>query len=791
MRIKIIFSIFFLFQLSSSAAKQDLDIIMENIRSLNLYSPDYTVIESYLNLMKEDGSFTDIDYTVTSKSGWTPHNHYFRLMDMVNAYVNPSCLYFSVKDLYMKIIKGLDYWMTDTPIATNWWHTQIEEPQYFGLMLILMKIGDEKIPSSIETRIIERWRNNGSNPAKRSGSNRSDIALHWMYYACLTNDSDLLKTAMKYLFEPVAYTNGEGIQVDNSFFQHGQQLYIMGYGEAFLESVLQAAYCVAGTQYKLSDEKLVILRDFILNSWSQCIRGDAANWNSMGRQLARVDYLRDHEGRSRIISMMIDVDREHENDYLKIKDRILGTAMPSDGLDPYHVHFFRGDYSVHVRKPYNFSTRMVSSRTCRQEYGNGENLKNYYLSDGATEISRTGNEYTNIMPLWDWNKIPGVTAPVLDTIPRTPELWSVYGTSDFAGGVSDSIYGCSTYKFFDEYSGVNTGASKGWFFFDDEIVCLGAGIKSGHEDVRTTINQCWGTQLFSVGTTSGITTFEGNIDQKQFDEGCTWVLHDSIGYYFPDRQSVLVENRKKTGNWRWISTTQEDKDLEGKVFTLSLKHPSQPENSKYSYIVIPGTDEESMSAYSGKSQIDILANTDSVQVVRHRGMDLYECIFYKACTFKHDDLSIHSLQPCALLVRPERENIAVHVADPGQQKGLMQIGVKGQYMGGMKYGACDFSDIDTQYAGMTKSFIIKKDVTGIQSVVSNPVVAYSDNPYSFKFNKRYTGKYILSNLRGVVEREQSFDADHVDLETALQKGVYVLSLYIEGQKSLVKKITVK
>lgn len=789
------FFIFFLLSLhfSYSFAGNDSELIMNRLREFLIYVPKDTVVTSALEKMNEKGGFVDIDYSVTSKVSWVPQTHYHRLLDMVLAYVNPTCSFFADNHLYEKIVNGLSFWISVAPKAQNWYHTQVDEPIYFGQILIFMREGHNLLPENLENAIIERWKNNGSDPKKRNGSNRSSIALHWVYFGCITDDGDLLKTAIEYIFDPVSYTDWEGFQVDNSFYQHGCQLYIGGYGETLLERVLQTAVCVKGTHYEMPDTQVIFLRNYILNTYSNAIRGGSMSWNCSGRFISRKDFTIDSPyiiERVSIYKMMMNIDISHRDEYeLKIR-KILGLES-SKVASPYHSHFYRGDYSVHVRPCYNFSVRIVSNRTCRNEYGNGENLLTYYLSDGSTDIATSGNEYTNIMPLWDWNKIPGVTAPILDTIPRTPELWSVYGTSDFAGGVSDSIYGCSAYMYFDEYSGVNTGASKGWFFFDDEIVCLGAGINSGHEDVRTTINQCWGGQRFSLGTTSGITTIEGNIDQKQFDGDCTWILHDSIGYYFPEGQSVLVENREKTGNWRWISTTQEDKDLQGKVFTLSLKHPSKPENSTYSYIVVPGTDEQSMYSYSGKSQVDILANTDSVQVVRHCGMNLYECIFYKACTFKHDDLSIHSLQPCALLIRSERENFKVHIADPGQQKGLMQIGVKGQHMGGMKYGACDFSDIDTQYAGMTKSFVIMKDVTSILSVVSNPVVAYSDNPYSFKFNKRYTGKYILSNLHGVVEKEQSFDADHVDIETAPQKGVYVLSLYIEDQKNLVKKIIVK
>lgn len=41
-----------------------------------------------------------------------------------------------------------------------------------------------------------------------------------------------------------------------------------------------------------------------------------------------------------------------------------------------------------------------------------------------------------------------------------------------------------------DYYGVK--AKKSWFFFDNEIMCLGTDIKSNEpESITTAINQCW------------------------------------------------------------------------------------------------------------------------------------------------------------------------------------------------------------------------------------------------------------------------------------------------------------
>ncbi len=185
------------------------------------------------------------------------------------------------------------------------------------------------------------------------------------------------------------------------------------------------------------------------------------------------------------------LDPEHIEEYKAIIARLKDEQAADYKLKPLHTHYFRGDYTLHVRPGYTCDVRTVATRTMRCEYGNGENLKTYFMSDGCTNIVTQGNEYTNIFPAWNWRRIPGTTAPQLDTIPMAASDWQTRGTSTFAGGVSDSIYGVSAYAYMDNYAGVNTGAKKAWFFFDNEVVCLGSGINStSYAPVYTTINQC-------------------------------------------------------------------------------------------------------------------------------------------------------------------------------------------------------------------------------------------------------------------------------------------------------------
>ncbi len=107
------------------------------------------------------------------------------------------------------------------------------------------------------------------------------------------------------------------------------------------------------------------------------------------------------------------------------------------------------------------------------------------MSDGATNIRVNGNEYVDIFPVWEWDRIPGTTLPAGEK--RNPVDWGTKGTCTFTGGVSDGKYGVMTFRLND----YGVKAQKSWFMFDNEVVCLGSGIGSDvPADIVTTLNQC-------------------------------------------------------------------------------------------------------------------------------------------------------------------------------------------------------------------------------------------------------------------------------------------------------------
>lgn len=686
---------------SSDPKSDEFEVLMEKIRVNFAGNPD---IKGFLNKYDPvQGCFTDVDYSRKDRTNWEPLIHVNRLYDLAFAYTHSQNAYYQNEEIYQKVVKGLEYWYERNPHCSNWWYNQVAEPQKMGVLLIQMRAGKKQIPVALETQTLQRIYKEGGHPAKWTGANRTDIALHWIYRACLEKNDTDLKIALENAFSPIEYTVKEGFQHDNSYFQHGVQLYIGGYGDEILNGVTQVATYTKGTQYELSTEKIQLLSKFMRETYYRTIRGQHMLFDALGRGVSRKNVTQ-KSSTALFAKRMAVLDPAHADEYQAIIARLEGKQPANYGIKPQHTHYFRGDYTLHVRHGYTFDVRMVSNRTARCEYGNEENLKTYFMSDGCTNIVAQGDEYAQIFPVWNWTRIPGITAPQLGTIPMAASDWQTSGTSTFAGGVSDSIYGVSAYSYMDTYAGINTGAKKAWFFFDDEVVCLGAGINSTSQvPVYTTINQCL---LSNEGVTLSQKKKQMPIKTGEFSfHSPEWVWHNGISYIFPQGGEVFLNSQVQAGTWYDINHT-ESKDVQQKeIFTLGLNQGVAPQNGTYAYIVVPGIDSsKKMKAYR-KNPIEILANTDSMQIVKHQKLRIWQMVFYQAGTFSHKEMTVKVDKACTLMLKNIHPNQAeLHIADPAQTQSCIQVDVRIPKLSKeTKTILCNFEQTGI-YAGASKAY---------------------------------------------------------------------------------------
>lgn len=691
------------------AKSNEFEQLMEKIRQDFANNPAPEKIEEELKTYNDlDGSFTDVDYASIQRTNWPPITHVDRLSDFAFAYTNPQNKYYENESLFNKIEKGLEYWHERNPWCHNWWYNQIAEPQKLGILLIQMRTGKKQIPADLENKLLERIKKDGGDPAKWTGANRTDIALHWIYRACLSENEADLEIALENVYNPIVYTTKEGFQNDNSYFQHGQQLYIGGYGDEILKGITQVAMYTKGTRFAIPQEKLALVSKFMRETYYATIRGQYMLFDVLGRGVSRPNVT-NKSHTALFAKRMVELDSMHADEFKAIIARLEGKKPAGYALKPGHTHYFRGDYTLHVRPGYTFDVRMVSTRTLRCEYGNGENLKTYFMSDGCTNMVTTGNEYANIFPVWNWARIPGVTAPQVKEIPKAASDWKTPGTSTFAGGVSDSLYGVSAYAYMDAYADVNTGARKAWFFFDDEVVCLGAGIHSSStNELNTTINQCLSVTnkkiLVSVDKKQSEIT-NGNFDYNSPE----WILHNDIAYLFPNGGNVFVSKQNQSGNWYDINQTASKEQQQKEIFSLGFDHGLQPSEATYAYIVVPGkSNAKEIEKYKNQGDIEIAVNTADLQVVRNKKLGIWEMVFYKAGVFNHRDIRVTVDKACTLMIKEDGMRTArLHIADPGQTESDIQVSILLPARSkDAKNICCSFKDSGI-YAGATKAYDIR------------------------------------------------------------------------------------
>ncbi|MCA1480970.1 hypothetical protein I6F37_39250, partial [Bradyrhizobium sp. NBAIM08] len=139
----------------------------------------------------------------------------------------------------------------------------------------------------------------------------------------------------------------------------------------------------------------------------------------------------------------------------------------------------------------------LSTRSPRPETAAGENRRGFFEGDGMLMLLQDGDEYGDfgeqeIFPAWDWQRLPGTTIQHNGVIPNYDQFGGGThspGSSNIVGSASDGQYGAAMMNY--TRSGVSLTARKSWFFFDDEIIALGADIDdaTATSPVFTTLNQ--------------------------------------------------------------------------------------------------------------------------------------------------------------------------------------------------------------------------------------------------------------------------------------------------------------
>lgn len=642
---------------------------------------------------QENGSFEGVEYFNPDRNVWTASEHLQYVLMMCKAAYSEGNSLYGDAELKEKITKSLDFWVNGGVVDNdNWWYKQIGIPNILVNILLLSPemstetaevLNEQTLEGSIfkETitdRITER-------PVSSSGANLTDKLITSFKIAAATRNQEemyrvmsLLDNELRVFFKERKDEFGEdaeGIKADYSFHQHVDQVQFGGYGEIFAKDVYILLDAAEGTKYGVSDRALNEYANYILDGLSWAYRGEYSDFTVVGRSVSRQDKGKGIRGtvKHAMETLMRYPGLERASELKQTYQERFGAETSTFSGNR---HFWLSDYMSHNRPSHHVGLKIASNRTKLGEVINDENLLGYYLSDGVTCIQQRGDEYNNIYPLLDWNKLPGTTTPQggLKNLNDWAEwngehLWNWKGNCSFVGGVSDGEYGAAVM----DYSRDGMAAHKAWFFFDDCMAALGSGINSYTDmDIYTNLNQC----LQNGDVIAGVNGKAQKIQTgKQVLKNADYIWHDGIGYLSNNELELVTEER--TEKWSTVNGGNKEGVETNRVFQLGIHHGVRPDNASYEYTAVFGKTAEEMDGVVKNNPVQILRNDDKVQAVYNSDLKMTQAVVWKMGTLElPSGLTVTANKKCMLLIRENEDGgLSITASNPENLSKDLQITV--------------------------------------------------------------------------------------------------------------------
>jgi len=633
-------------------------------------------VAGYLNLMRADGSFTDLNYRGNSNaSAEDLMKHGVRMEELTEAlkWNDASNSFFNSAALKTKVVAGFNYLATKagSVSAPNWWYKAIGVPQYIsdGLMLVRSDIS-----ANTRNQILSKYFSSDWNPSKYDGANIAYQAPGAMIDGVLRGDMNRVRSVVSTISKELSAYSGEGIQRDLSFHQHGiggAQTYYSGhYGIVFAHDTARIMRWTSGTTYAFGQAAINQELSYTLDSLVWLSRGAVFEIASQGRTVLRPagsDYVQ-----KQLKQTVVDLAAlgSRPDDLARAISRF--TAIDGSNFLSGNIAFYKSDAIVNQRLDMMTTVKLLSTRVTRPETAMGENLKGFFEGDGFTMFVKDGDEFgtlgaPKVARVWDWQRLPGTTVEHNGVIPyydMFKTATSATGASNLVGGVSDGFYGVASMNY--ARSQVTVTAKKAWFFFDNEVVMLGADIDNSSKGapVYTSLNQVLLDGPIVISDAAGQRTVAlGGGDSVT---GTGWIAHDGMGYVILDPTSkTMVQAQVQSGNGASLP-----------VFSAWVDHGKGPQNATYAYVVVPNVTADSLGQYATTLPLKVLANTANVQAVQNATTGVTQIAFYTAGTIEiSPGVSLKVDKPVNLIVKQDGANFSITAADPKQTGTAVTIDV--------------------------------------------------------------------------------------------------------------------
>jgi chondroitin AC lyase len=619
---------------------------------------------------RQPNAWADIDYQSDEVMVWPAAEHLSRTLLMAKAARILDHRGEADKPLQATALSACDWWLSKDPQNPNWWWNEIGTPQGLGEIALFSRPWLSEAQLNGVVRIMDRSRWKGW-----TGQNLVWGVGNQIVRGCLQNDTLTVQQGFDRLYDAIrtGRPGAAGLQSDDSFHQHGRQLYSGGYGLCFAQDVGRYIFVASGTRFQIPQEKWDVYASYVLDGEQWMTWGTIIDYSTVGREITtpgkvavQFDWTRgpySPEGAgyalNNVVRLLSQLNTSRKREFQAYAKRLSGdaTAAPFVG----NKHFWQCDYMAHRRPGYFLSVKMFSKRMQGAELVNDEGKKSHHLSDGVTLLYRRGDEYAGIFPVWNWERLPGITAetaPGGDLDRLLPNGNRSRGETRFVGGVTNGTTGLAA---MDLRRG-NLRARKSWFCLDGVVVCLGAGIHCESDNrVVTTVNQCLAkTEVVSPPDAS-------------------WAWHDDVGYIVLNDQKFLAQQSSQTGRWSDIGAGSSDAVTKN-VFSMSIDHGARVVDGTYQYLIVPGVTAEEMPTRAASPPIKILSNTAELQAIKSwENGDLFAAAFYQPAKIDTElGMTLAVDQSCLALLTHDDQGWSLTLSNPLNEAGLVNVTINNQ-----------------------------------------------------------------------------------------------------------------
>ena len=567
-------------EVESSANTIHTDLIYK----LRTTPPARSDIDRWVATLK-NGCFTDIEYPTGKKvKPVALYTHIERAQGIANYIARNQD---SAPDSYIQgAIDALNFYAQQDYDTANWWDRNIGLGRKSSIAALLLStvVRQNRLKTFID--YIKQVTNA---EAPETGANLADycfIQLIWSLAAWKTSAhcAELEKTYAAYqvlssLCFPVQRHGkemGEGISVDYSYSQHNRgdgqysQLYGASYGLELLARIDQSM-SVSNGIFAFSRQALASIEEFLAEGmgWMGCSR--VYDFHPCGRALSRGS--KSNGTLANWAERLIKHGAIHPEKLQELIKRASGNETNNQHYIGNRI-FWVNDYMSHMTPHFCLFAKTISDRSIGSESGNGENLKGFYLGAGSSFVIRHGDEYRDIQPVWDWQRIPGTTVEQVPDFKFPLINWGheAWGSHPFAGGASNGLCGINSMKLAKRQI---TNAHKSVIALQESAVFLGSAIDAttAAHHVTTAVNQCRLKGKVTVTRHDG-SRFNPSLPYMAASTDIALIEHDGLFYRFRKEhaQQVTLQLAEQTGSWRSINISGSQDTVKERVFSIWINH---------------------------------------------------------------------------------------------------------------------------------------------------------------------------------------------------------------------------